>query len=113
MGIIKKDYPLASVEISNNEKNSSIWVNSLNGCVIRISNLKINDDFDKFGFIDINNSNGKCSIIEDENDSDKDLRNFLLALNKMVLNELQFGKLDYDLIKEIRDLIREKKDGEK
>lgn len=114
MTIIKKDVPFVSIEISKSENNkSTIWLNSIDGCIMRLSNVKIQNDFDKFNHVDINCENGKGYVSNYQIEESKELRNFLLLLNQSIVPVLDFDKnnIDYSLIQDIVELIRRKKNG--
>ena len=113
---IQKNFPLVSVLVSYNKYNKgTIWVNSYDGCILRINNLTFfNNYFDKFNYIDINCDNNNSYIINDEDlnpTHDNDLTNFLILLNQTIINEFnnkEIEKIDYSLINDITSMLKKK-----
>lgn len=112
MTVIRKDIPISTIEISKNGKKSTIWLNSIEGCVIRLTNVSIQNEFDKFDQIDINCKNGVGYAISNTNeDGSEDLRNFLLLLNQSILNEIDTNNIDYSLVNDIIEFIQKRNDN--
>ncbi len=115
MKIVKKEIPLSTLEIAMaNKNNGTLWLNGIEGCILRISKLKFsNTDFDKFRFVDIDCSTGLTSILDSPSDNQKDLRNFMVLLNQNILNEMDDIPKDryYLLLNEIIDKVKEFKEN--
>lgn len=105
---IRKDIPFCSIEIGKN----SLWVNSINGCILRIANLNFTQDFDKFTRVDIQGNNAYV-IEEVESDGGQvtELTRFLNILNQNLIYDLTENPqlCNDDLLQEISNLVEEKK----
>lgn len=107
MSLVRKELPLSVIEIStDNNGKSTIWLNSIDKCVLRIVGIQIQNDFDKFDQIDIDCTNGKGYVINNSIDNGKEIENFLKLLNQSIVNELDENDINYSLINDIVNLLK-------
>lgn len=112
-----KEIPISTLEIYKQGERYTIWLNSITGNILRLSNVNIINDFDKFNSLDIDckTNTGKAIIPNefDNNEELNDLRDFLILLNQQIINELYDEKeLNFDSINEIVELLKEKHNNE-
>lgn len=119
--ITKKDIPLATIEISENKykkKKSNIWINTISNCILRIENLHIKNEFDKFDSIHIDCETNSAFIIDNDKypeiKSLDNLENFLVLLNQSIVNSYfqdNTKTLNYGIINKILNLIEKEKEN--
>lgn len=115
MSLIKKEIPISILEISKQVDKSTLWLNSIDQTIIRISNVNFYQDFDKFNFIDIDCKSGKGIVYNNYNNLDEqtdEIRKFLILLNQAVINEIYGKKVNFNLISKLLKVIKENEKNE-
>ncbi len=98
--IITKKLALSSIDIDL--EKGIIWINTINGCILRIEKLKFDKKFvDKFDYIDIANNNAMIINYPVDSEKNKIFENFIYTLSMKLFEKIEHHENINEFINEI------------